>query len=102
MHNGEVSGTTPRVHEFFMCCVLHCLKQNDAGSCDLHARTQMCHAAGKGEQACMAALLDFLGMVPELRQAVEEDAPGSALTGCERDCKHLAFKALTLFQQVTC
>lgn len=48
----------------------------------------------------MQALLEFLGMVPELTDAMQEDAPGSVLAGCERDCKHLAFKALTFLQQV--
>lgn len=48
----------------------------------------------------MQALLEFLGMVPELTEAMQEDAPGSVLAGCERDCKHLAFKALTFLQQV--
>lgn len=58
-------------------------------------------AAGEhGEQACVPALLEFLGMVPELAEASEEDAPGSVLAGCEQDCKHLAFKALTFLQQV--
>ena len=58
-------------------------------------------AAGEqGEQACVPALLEFLGMVPELAEASVEDAPGSVLAGCEHDCKHLAFKALSLLQQV--
>ena len=58
-------------------------------------------AAGEqGEQACVPALLEFLGMVPELVEVSEEDAPGSVLAGCEHDCKHLAFKALILLQQV--
>ena len=58
-------------------------------------------AAGEqGEQACVTALLKFLGMVPELTEASEEDAAGSVLAGCENDCKHLAFKALTFLQQV--
>ena len=48
----------------------------------------------------MTALLEFLGMVPELTEASEEDAAGSVLAGCENDCKHLAFKALTFLQQV--
>ena len=48
----------------------------------------------------MPALLEFLGMVPELTEASEEDAPGSVLAGCEHDCKHLAFKAVTFLQQV--
>lgn len=79
----------------------HCL-ENDAQSCDLDEPQWMHYAAEEGGQACMAALLEFLALVPELSQAVGEDVPGSALTGCERDCKHLAFKALTLLQQVTC
>lgn len=58
-------------------------------------------AAGEQKvQTCMQALLEFLGMVPELTEAMQEDAPGSVLAGCERDCKHLAFKALTFLQQV--
>lgn len=47
----------------------------------------------------MQALLEFLGMVPELTEAMQ-DAPGPVLAGCERDCKQLAFKALTFLQQV--
>ena len=54
----------------------------------------------QGKQECLPALLEFLGMVPELAEASQEDAPGSVLAGCERDCKHLAFKALTFLQQV--
>ena len=48
----------------------------------------------------MAALLHFLGLVPQLTEASQEDAPGSPLAGCERDCKHLSFRALTFLQQV--
>ncbi|KAL3135934.1 hypothetical protein ABBQ32_006979 [Trebouxia sp. C0010 RCD-2024] len=55
---------------------------------------------GAGEQACMPAFLQFVGLVPELTEASQEDAVGSPLAGCERDSKHLAFRALTLLQQV--
>ena len=58
-------------------------------------------AAGEqGKQACVPALLEFLSMLPELVEGSEEDAPGSVLAGCEHDCKHLAFCAITFLQQV--
>ncbi len=48
----------------------------------------------------MPALLEFLSMIPELTEAAAGGGEGSVLTGCERDTKHLAFKALTFLQQV--
>lgn len=50
----------------------------------------------------MLALQEFLGMVPDLTEAGGDDSMGSVLAGCERDTKHLAFKALTLLHQVWC
>ncbi len=54
-----------------------------------------------GKQGCVPALLDFLSMIPDLSVDVGENTSGSMLAGCERDTKHLAFKALTFLQQVT-
>ena len=48
----------------------------------------------------MLALLDFLSMIPNLTEAAADGGESSVLTGCERDTKHLAFKALTFLQQV--
>ena len=39
-------------------------------------------------------------MIPDLTEAAADGGEGSMLTGCERDTKHLAFKALTFLQQV--
>ena len=39
-------------------------------------------------------------MIPDLTEAAADGGEGSVLTGCERDTKHLAFKALTFLQQV--
>lgn len=66
----------------------------------VHARIVPGPLGGAGEQACMPAFLQFVGLVPELTEASQEDAVGSPLAGCERDSKHLAFRALTLLQQV--
>lgn len=54
----------------------------------------------QGQQTCVPALLEFLSMIPDLTEAAADGGEGSMLTGCERDTKHLAFKALTFLQQV--
>ncbi len=54
----------------------------------------------QAQQTCMLALLEFLSMIPDLTEAAADGGEGSVLTGCERDTKHLAFKALAFLQQV--
>ena len=75
------------------------LQRNDTS---LHCQQLHCNAGVAGRQICMDALQEFLGMIPHLTEAGGDDSTGSVLAGCERDTKHLAFKALTLLQQVWC